>query len=156
MQVLPCSSRSRRHLLASDARSRFFSSNIAACQVSQHSRTMLRCLRRASACLGAAAVRPSAQVCSLRHKHGKCFLQSVCTFELHSNAQVRTVALPCMLGASYRRAEQSAAKLASQGLPPLRLHTACTQQVGSHKLASSWQTNSLELQECHDAKLPLC
>ena len=76
-------------------------------------------------------MRPSAQVCSLRHKHGKCFLQSVCTFALHSITQARTLALPGMLGVWNSRAEQSAAKLAFQGLPPLQMHTACTQQVGS-------------------------
>ena len=106
---------------------------------------MLRCLRWASTVLEAAALRQSAQVCSLRHKHGKCVLQSVCTFELHSNTQARTLALPRMLGAWNRRAEQSVAKLAFHGLPPLQLHTASTQQVGLHKLAS-WHTNSRELQ----------
>ena len=75
-------------------------------------------------------MRPSTQVCSLRRTHESASCRACARMKLHSKAQARTSALPRMLGAGNQRTEESAAKLASQGLPPLQLHTACTQQVG--------------------------
>lgn len=139
MQVFPCSFRSRHHACTPCLQGpTYFPPLLPPARLPQHSRMMLRCLRCASPVLGAAAVRPSAQVCSLRHKHESASCRACA--RVSSTAMRRHALQPCHacmapgIGAPSRAPPSSPVR----GCHP----SSCTLLAPSRRAQlASWQKN---------------